>query len=216
MAKAPAGTVRQPITERGDELLKLIGAEGGLYVTQEEGQDALAAGMITVDPSKPADDGTVPAYLTEAGKARIGATAPKAATKAAYTLRNDIPPPPVVAGKQRNRASQYPFDTMEVNQTFHVPATAENDTPMDRVSSSVSAARAKYSEEIPGEYEVKNVKTYQLDANGKRVKGPEGKYIVLANVPTNVLKRRQVRDFLVRVVDASDPEGAGVRVWRTL
>ena len=113
--------------------------------------------------------------------------------------------------------SKYPFDKLEVGQSFHVPATVAVTDPFKAIASSVTGARRRYSEKVVVDgvvqTETVTVKTFTKDANGKRVKR-DGHYVVTGTETVNREKTRQTRDFLAAAVGADDPNGAGARVWR--
>lgn len=211
MAKAPT-PIRAAVTARGLELLALIAASeaGFLMLTQDEGAEAVAAGDALIDPSIAAEGETAAVRLTEAGAAKLAASAPPA-TVPGIELDTDVPMP---GGRQRKgRSSVYPFDKMEVGNSFHVAKTADNENPADRLASSVSGARAKYS--VPtGETEIVKVKVYAKGADGKFLKGPDGKRVVSGETTKERPKMTVTRDFAVYTVDASDPKGEGARVFR--
>lgn len=117
------------------------------------------------------------------------------------------------------RGSKYPFDILEVGQSFHVPKTTDNPDPAAALASSVTAIKRKYSLQVKdtkGNPVMENVevKVYAVDASGKRLKDPNGKWIVNGTKQVTRPKMNETRDFIVVPVDAKDPKGAGARVWR--
>lgn len=207
-----ASTVRKSVTARGIELLNLIAAnpKGYLMLTQDEGAEAVAAGFATVDTGVVEGD-TAAVVLTEAGKAQI-APAPVAAVSSPSFAIDEAIPLPATTGR-RSREGGYPFDKLEVGQSFHVAATADNADPVLRLQSSVSAAKARYAVET-GETEIVTVKEYLRDGKGY-VKDENGKRVVVATTSEKRPVMKTTRNFTVKAVDASDPRGAGARVWRT-
>jgi hypothetical protein len=229
MAKTPtpAAAARTAVTLTGVSLLAAIAsAEGGfLMLTQAEGQDIVNSGFAVVDTSI-VDGETAAVRLTEAGTAELakqpdgatpaeGATAPAAAdaTKASYDIDDGVPMP--TGTVRRGREGGYPFDKLEVGQSFHVAKSADNEDPAARLASSVSGARVKYSVEVPGETETVEKKTYQRGPDGKGyAKDADGKRIVASTETVTVPKLKLTRDFVCKSVDASDSKGEGARVWR--
>lgn len=216
-AAAATAAARTPITETGTALLALIAAaEGGsLMLTQAEAGDIVNAGFATVDTSN-VEGETAAVSLTDAGKAELDkanapADAPK--SKPSFEVETGVAIPGDVA--RRGRASQFPFDALEIGQSFHVPATTDNPNPVNSLFSSTAGARVKYSEEIPGEFETKKVKTYKKGDDGKFLKDENGKRIVDTETEVQVAKTRQLRDFVCKAVGDNDPKGKGARVWRT-
>jgi len=225
-APAPAPAPRADVTERGPALLALIAEAGddGLMLTQDEGLEAVNAGHATVDTSV-VEGSTAKVTLTEAGIAALSAAnAPAVSSASTFAVDDAVPMPSET--KRRGRTGGYPFDKLTIadgapfGQSFHVPVGTKDgvaetaDDVATRLQSSVSGARARFSEEIPGETESVTVKDYQKDADGKFVKDADGKRIVTGSHTETRPKTRMTRDFKVMAVDASDPNGPGARVWR--
>jgi len=215
-----AAVTRAAVTERGIALLALIAAsEGGkLMLTQDEGSEALAAGYITVDTSV-VEGNTAQVSLTEAGTAALTAgeaTASGAAAANGFEIDSDVPMPG--ATSRRGRSGGYPFDALQVGQSFHVAMSKDDDTLdalLTRLSSSVSGARTRYAEPT-GETETVTVKTYKRGPDGKGyAKDEAGKRIVETETTEDRPKTRVVRDFKAAKVGANDSKGEGVRIWRT-
>jgi len=211
-------TKRTPVTARGVALLSLIAAsEGGvMFLTQEEGAEAVEAGTAALDMTiAPPAEGLAAVRLTDAGKAAL----PK--VKQTFELEAGVPLPTIKRGNGGgNRGSQYPFATMEIGQSFHVPKTSDNPDPSSRLSSSVSSAKAQFSVEEKDAsgnviMETANVKVFAKGADGKFIKDAAGKRVVASVTATVRPKMKTTRDFEVRAVGADDPKGEGARCWRT-
>lgn len=231
MAKTPtpaAAPAQTAVTLTGVALLAAIAsAEGGfLMLTQAEGQDIVNEGFAVVDTSI-VDGDTAAVRLTEAGTAKLAetkdnggnpeataGTAPAAeAAKSSYDIDDGVPMP--TGTVRRGREGGYPFDKLEIGQSFHVAKTADNEDPAARLASSVSGARVKYSEEVPGETETVVKKTYKRGPDGKGyAKDADGKRIVESEETVTVPKLKMTRDFVCKSVGADDPKGEGARVWR--
>lgn len=155
--------------------------------------------------------------LTDAGLAAASQSTANTATTSApaggFEIEDGVAMPAGVGGGPRG--SIYPFDKLNVGQSFHVPATAENPTPAKSLASTVSSATARYAVET-GETGEVTINVYQTDASGAKVKDPAtGKWIKTGERKETRPKMQNTRVFAVRAVDASDPKGAGARVWRT-
>jgi hypothetical protein len=209
---AKASIARAPVTARGIELLNLIASSqnGYLMLTQDEGAEAVAAGFATVDANLVQGD-MAAVSLTAAGKAQIAPEPVPVVPVATFAIDEAIPLPATTG--RRSREGGYPFDKLEVGQSFHVAATADNADPVLRLQSSVSAAKARYAVET-GETEIVTVKEYLRDGKGY-VKDENGKRVVVATTSETRPVMKATRNFTVKAVDASDPRGAGARVWRT-
>jgi len=210
-----------PNVEQAGLMRQLYDAEaGGLYLQNTDVvQSLIAASWAEVDTANVKGDAAFVALSSDgvelvekANPPSVNQSKPKA--KETFELTSDVPMPTI---RRRGReGSGYPIDTMEVGQSFHVSARDGEDDPLARISSTISAARLKYSEEVPGEFEEGLQRNFKKDADGKRVKGPDGKFIFEGSVTVQKPKRKQLRDWCVASVDADDPKGPGARVWRTL
>lgn len=226
MAKAAP---RTPITATGVELLSLIGAAmqsepGYLMMTQAEAADAINSGHAVADVSI-IDGETAAVRLTEAGQHALTSAqggAPVAPVEGAapftpkprqgaYEIDTDVAMPAPRGGRA---GSVYPFDALEVGHSFHVPKTDEMPDPVATLASTVSGATARYAEET-GESETVKRPVYQKDADGKRVKGADGKLIKTGEEEVTVAKKRNTRVFRVVAATDKDPKGPGARVFRT-
>lgn len=119
--------------------------------------------------------------------------------------------------KRGTRQAKYPFDALEVGQSFHVAATEEMPKPGITLAGAVSNANNKWSHEDPsGATEVKTLSVFQKDEDGKRVKDEDGKYIKIGEQEVTVPVRIEDRHFVISTVDNTDKRGAGARVFRTL
>lgn len=195
-----------------------------VYVTAAEGQNLLAAGLIAIDATRTAmgNPTAVFASITEAGMNYLlsnpAPVAPVVAPKVAFAVQKSIPlPEPKVKKEKKEKGERvilYPFDSMEIFDSFHVPVTAENPEPWKNVSSQVNVANKKYRTPLlPEEMITVEKKTAIKDAEGNFVLGEDGKRTYAV---TQVTEKKMVptRKFALRQVGAGDPNGAGARVWR--
>lgn len=231
MAAAKDTATRTAVTATGNALLALIAAADGgkLYLTQDEGSAAFSAGMISVDTNDADSFGAIAATLTDAGKAALAADTstaeqPKpaaAATASSFAIDDGIPMP-ARTSRGGSRESAYPFDALNVGQSFHIPKTEANPDPAMKIASSVSGARVKYAvpvmdtDGVTPKTETVKVPVYQKTEDGKAfVKDAEGKRVKTGEEDKVKPVVTFSRDFAVKTVDATDPKGAGARVWRT-
>lgn len=148
---------------------------------------------VEVNEALKNDKGEVAVRATEAGVAMVNApvsTAPAATGTPKFAIDSDVQMP---AASARGRiATTYPFDDLNVGQSFFVPNDAGKPDAAKSLASTVSSANNRYSEEIPGET-TKNRRTGAMQ--------PAKKYL---------------RRFVVRPVDeTAQGRGPGARVWRT-
>ncbi|MBL1375594.1 DUF7303 family protein, partial [Acinetobacter baumannii] len=123
------------------------------------------------------------AYLTQP-KENIEMDAPQTAQTLApaaskFVIANVAIPTPKRGGG-RKAGTQYPFDELEIGQSFFVPATEAKPEPVKSLASTVTSANERYSEEIPGQTRINK-------------KGRE--------VPA----KRQLRQFVVRSIEDGAP-----------
>lgn len=188
--------------------------EGGVYLTKEAAAEAVAAGNLAPDTSNVKGD-TVLCLLTAQGASLV----PKQPAVASIEIDDDVPMP-VKERKGGRRGSKYPFEALEVGKSFHVPKTAEMPDPVAALASSLTGARRKFESKVadstgaPVMEDVK-VKTYKLDAKGKREKDATGSWIVAGETTVKKQKTVNTRDFFVIEAKADDKRGAGARVFRS-
>lgn len=209
--------VREPITERGNDLLKALYDHGGLYLTVEEGKEAVDAGDATVNKDD-TQGNTALVMLTPQGAAKVAPQKPESAPKVTFEIDDYAPPLP---NKKRGgkRGSKYPFDALEVGKSFHVPVTKEIPNPVSALASSLTGARRRYEQPVmDGDnpvMETVKIKTYALDSKGKRIKDASGKFVVIGEKTETRPKMVQTRDFYVVAASKDDPKGPGARVVRS-
>lgn len=205
-------------------LAELANSENGeLFMTQAEAAEGIAAGHFVADATR-ANGDRAPVKLTDAGFAAFQASnegdnaqaeARQSAPASSGFEIEDSVAIPTEAGVRRGRSGGYPFEALQVGQSFHVAKSADNENPAERLASSVSGARAKYAVQDGDKTEEVTVKTYKKGEDGKYLKDAEGKRIVESEAKETRPVMKVTRDFIVRAVDATDPKGIGARVWRT-
>lgn len=219
MAKAPT---RAPVTMTGVALLAAIAAStspaaGVMMLTQGEAGDIVSKGLAVVDTTK-TDGDTAAVSLTDAGRAELaagnGGDNTTAATSAASSFDIDDAVPMPTDTARRGRSGGYPFDKLEIGQSFHVAKSADNEDPAARLASSVSGARVKFSVPDGDKTETVTVKTYKRGEDGKYIKDADGKRVVDTETTETRPVLKLTRDFTVKSVGADDPRGEGARVWR--
>lgn len=213
MATAAAATAAAPAALNIVALQRVNAATlagGHDFVTQSEGEALVTAGLITINPEIVNTNGGVAAITTDAGKALVAeqsddSAQANAAAKSKFEIDDNVP----LAQKRGgggggSRESIYPFDALNVGQSFHLPATEAMPKPNRTIASAVSQATAKYAVEVK-------------DANGAVVmeaferKDKAGNVIETGNRP----KMQNTRVFTIRAVGSEDPRGVGARIYRT-
>jgi hypothetical protein len=136
-----------------------------------------------------------------AGDKVIPPNAASQASKVYLPITADIPLPEKrpSTGSLRGAKSIYPFETLEIGQSFGI-----SDKTWKNVSSTVASANARYAEPD------KLVALTNADGSPKMLKVPLGN-----GQEAEVQAKGPARQFWGCAVDPkSDPHGASVRVWR--
>lgn len=223
--------VAAPVAFAGETAsLQDFTGQPGLYLTQAQGMLLVTAGMASVDTANLQGDAAF-VTLTEAGVAALNASntsetnaaaaTPAVAVQSSFTVRSDILPPSTIKRRGPNGGSKYPLDTMNLGESFHVAKTAATPDPSGTMASSIANSRVKFAVKVNNpdgtpKMITKTVHTYKKGEDGKLAKGEDGKRIVESESQVTVQDTTLGRDWVVATVDASDPEGAGARVWRVL
>lgn len=196
------------------ELLGMIAAASAVnqfyFVTQAEGQPLLDQGLIEVDTSK-IENGKAASRITPAGVNLLngGGTMSNVATEATsspYGVIKGAALPPSKRGsglKGGGAPKQYPFDTMEVNDSFFVPVSEKHENPVKTLGSTVSSANLRFAEKTGEKVVTRNKRGKKnklvLDASGNPI--PEQ-----VTVPVYKYTRR----FSIRPVEAGKQYGEWV------
>lgn len=163
-------------------------ADGFIMAAPKAVEPFVKAGLVETNETISDDAGNIAVRLkpeTE-GTQTMNETKP-AATAASFSLDDNVPMP-TISGRGRG-GNVYPFDQMEVGQSFFVPNSEDKPNAAKSLASTVSSATARYA--VPSE-----------DGATKKNKAGE-------DVPVMV----ETRKFVVRSVEENGVKGA--RVWRT-
>lgn len=213
MAKAPKNTALM-----GSALLAAI-ASGEVTRITEAQAASLDASHFQVNTADVVD-GAALVRLTDAGIAAAGSQSNAApASTGGIEIDDDVPMPDTA--RRAPRETVYPFDKLEVGQSFHVAKTADNPDPATRLSSSVSGAHVRYSPIIKDEagnpvMEEYQSPVYKRTEDGKGyVKGEDGKRVV-ERMETKTREKRgePTKQFRIVSVGKDDKRGEGARVFR--
>lgn len=234
MARRPAAaTAAAPALSGLSAVLASIYAAqataGHAMLTEAEGREAVEQGFAELVEGV-IDGDKAGVRLTEAGMARVMAEAGQnqgsdtqagsagndtvsGGASGGFVIEDYVPTAQARRGGRGNTI--YPFDSLNVNQSFHVPATAENPNPAKSLASTVSSATARYAEVIPGEFETVTLPVYQTGPDGKKTKDANGNWIKTGEKTETRPKVKKTRIFSVVAVGDEDPKGKGARVLRT-
>jgi len=184
--------------------LEAIGSGEITHISQPDGQPLVdhSPALIQVNTGDLDENGAAACRLTEAGKAYIaGGAAPVAASK--YEIITGAVLPPSKRGNRGGGApTQYPFDALEVGQTFFV---SNDDKPnaVKKLGSTVSSANARYAEPTGETKTVMRTK-----------RGPGNKAVKDLHTGENVKEQKSVpvkkatRKFTIRPVTAGQEYGS--------
>lgn len=137
------------------EIVKATLAGGFIFVTEADGKPLLGELLIEVNPTikdgdklgaKATAKGIELVSKTPAGNDAASGSTEQAPAASAFEIESDVPLPAVSA--RGRTGSTYPFDAMQVNQSFFVPKEAKN------LASTISSANARYAEVIEGQTRV--------------------------------------------------------------
>lgn len=178
-------------------------ADRVFYITKEVGMPLVTAGLVEVNTEMVDENGNAAARLTEAGRAALAtlANAPAAASGAATPspyaiIKGAVLPPSKRGGKGGGAPMQYPFETMEIGDSFFVPVSEKHADPVKTLGSTVSSMNQKYAEDTGATKTVTRTKRGEgnkavLNADGSKAKEE-------VTVPVYKLTRK----FTIRAVKA--------------
>lgn len=165
----------------------------GLYTSPAVHGPLVEAGMVEINPAMTNEAGEIATRATQKGieemnqNTETGTAAASAPVATSFAIEDNVPMP---TGSGRGRGGNvYPFDALEVGQSFFVPNSEEKPNAAKSLASTVSSATARYA--VPA-------------ADGSTKTNKKGEV-----VPVMV----ETRKFVVRSVEENGVKGA--RVWRT-
>lgn len=175
----------------------------GLFTSTSVHAPLVASGMVEIAGDVTDATGNVATRATQAGIDHVnGASIVKPTT--AYVIEDAIPIPSV---KGRGRTSSgYPFDQLQIGQSFFVPNTEKRPDAAKSLATTVSAATAKYAIKTD-QVETVQVKVYARGEDGKTIV-ENGHRIIESTIAEDRYVMRETRKFQLRSVDG------GARIWR--
>ena len=198
--KIKAGEARNIVLQMFTSLVAATQVPPGYMLVPKDVAEKAAKAeptLIEINQAVAADAaGNLQVRASAAGIAALaGAGAPSApaveVSKPTFALETGIEIPPAKRGGIRE--ATYPFESMEVGQSFFLPATADNPNPAKSMGSTISSANKRYAAVYP--------------ATTGRDKKPHPK----AGQPTG----KDGRKFSVRPRTVADGEKSnGARIWR--
>jgi hypothetical protein len=196
---APAVAVAEVGTVTMEQIVEatLDQSKGFVYTGPAIHTPLIEAGLVEVNLTMSNEAGEFATRATEKGiatvskndtqeTAAVAAVETAPAAKSGFAIEANIPVP-AIYGRGRT-GTTYPFDKMDVGQSFFVANDESRPNAAKSMASTVSSATARYAEVVPGEFKTNR-------------KGEQ--------VPVT----RETRKFIVRSVEENGVKGA--RVWRT-
>jgi hypothetical protein len=152
-----------------------------VFATPAEVAELLGKGLVEQNPAVAEGDKiatrATPTGIADASAAQPATEAPK--EKPTFVIEDNIAIPEV-KGRGRTGTSTYPFDTMNVGQSFFVAGKEAKN-----LASTISSVNARYSEEIPGEV--------RTNRKGKEVPATkQNRYFIARSVEENGVKGSRV------------------------
>lgn len=154
-----------------------------VYLNQAEGEPLLKKALIEINTAvvDPNDATRVASRITQAGLDYLkNATATSAKVEnmeqpAFSIITNAVLPPSKRGSKGGGAPTIYPFDKMEIGQSFFVGKSEKHPDPVKTLGSTVSSANMRFAEETGETKQVERTKRGSdhkavVDANGNKVK----------------------------------------------
>lgn len=169
----------------------IAAGEAGMFTPEAVHSPLVAAGLVEINAEFRNEAGEIATRATQKGIEFMTVAQETKAPRVAPSFQiEDAVPMPTVAGRG-SRTPVYPFDQLEVGQSFFVANDEDRPNAAKSLASTVSSATARYS--VPSE-------------DGATKTNRKG-----AEVPVMV----ETRKFIVRAVDeTAQGRGPGARVWR--
>lgn len=190
------------------EIVAATNSGGVLYTPTEVHGPLVAEGLVEINAGMTNENG-IATRATAKGIETVNASS-NSATQAASAPAKPIfaiekASLPAISGRGRAGGSEiYPFDQMEVGDSFFVPNSDDKENAAKSLASTVSSATKRYAEVIPGEF--KTIKGKDKDGN---------------ETSKQIPALKETRKFVVRsrTADAEAKEGFthgkdGARVYR--
>ncbi len=195
MAKAPKKTA----STLNLELLAAIGSGSVGFVSQADGLPLLQNNPplieVNITITDPNDATKAAVRLTAAGAAMVAGQSVAPVAKSKFEIITGAVLPPSKRGNKGGGApTQYPFDALEVGQTFFVPKSDEYPNPVKKMQSSISSANARYAVATG---ETKSVMRTKRGPGNKAVKDAAG---VNVKEQKDVAVKKATRKFTIRAV----------------
>ena len=157
-------------------LLSAIAIGNVTHVSRDNGLPLVQDGLIEVNTDILDNDGNAAVRLTEKGKAMVNGGESALSATAKYAVITDAVLP---ASKRKGGGGGapvvYPFDSLEIGQSFFVPVSEKHKDPVKTLGSTVSSANMRYAVDTGETKTVVRTKRgpknhAMLDENGEKIR----------------------------------------------
>ncbi len=190
-------------------LLAGIASGAVAYISRDNGLPLVQAGLVEVNTDILDDDGNAAVRLTDKGKVMINGSetistddVATVSVGAKYAVINDAVLP---ASKRKGGGGGapvvYPFDSLEIGQSFFVPVSEKHKDPVKTLGSTVSSANMRYAEKTG---ETKTVIRTKRGPKNRAVLDEAGEKV---RETVEVPVYRYTRRFSLRPVEAGKTYG---------
>lgn len=135
-------------------LAEIIAAgANGLYTRPEVHGPLVEAGFVELNPAGPNESGETLTRATQKGIESMNTasqTPAKTAAPSSFAIEDGFAIP-TASGRGRG-GNVYPFDALNVGQSFFVPNTEDKPNAAKSLASTVSSATARYAEVVEGQF----------------------------------------------------------------
>lgn len=190
-------------SEINKSLLAGIAAGTVTHISKEDGMPLLqhSPALVEVNTEMLDGAGNAAVRLTDAGKLMINGGGSVAKTSPYAVISGAQLPTSKRGGRGGGAPVQYPFDSLEIGQSFFVPVSEKHPDPVKTLGSTVSSANMRYAQDTGEKRTVTRTKRGEknravLDAQGNKVKET-------VTIPVYKYTRR----FSIRPVEAGKAYG---------
>lgn len=141
-----------------EEVIAATAAGSYVYVSEDLYQPLVKAGLVEINLDIVNEAGEV---ATRAITTQVEPEKQKGESKMSFEIESGIPMP---ASTRRGgvREAKYPFDKLEVGQSFFVAPSEKHPEPWKSYASTISGATKRYDVVVEGTKEVRNPKTGEV------------------------------------------------------
>lgn len=139
-----------------DQVIAATQAGDFVYTSPAFHAELVASGQVEINPEMTDEHGNIAtrAITPTESKPQMTETV-TASPKSVYTIESDVAIPPkaprVSTGLRAGRTPVYPFEQLEINQSFFVADKAADKPAVKALASTVAGANARFTEAVEGQ-----------------------------------------------------------------